>query len=1049
MVVLAAEVMTRCCSDHRSRKIAMDSNPGHVPSRPDRSGAAREDAMLAPAPAWRRYGLPLGIFFVGLAISLWAYFVAQRHASGLERLLPDIMLWGGVMLSMLLGGILWSAGARRASAIALARQVTVSLRESEQRLQAILDNTSSVVYMKDVEGRYLLVNRRFEQLFKRALEEVLGKTDEEIFPQPNAAAYQENDRRVIATGIPIEVEEPAQQNDGLHIYISNKFALTDAQGRHYAVGGISTDVTELKKAERAVRDAEARYSSLVESLPLRAWSKDLQGRFTLANHGWLRSHNKELHEIVGKTDFDFSPPHLAAKYQRDDLRVAESRQVFEDVEEFQGGDGRKKYIQVLKAPVFNSGGDVVGTQGMSWDVTERVLAQRALHDAKEAAEAANRAKSAFLANMSHEIRTPMNGIIGMSELLLNTVLTRDQRDYVLMVNESADSLLSLINDVLDLSKVEAGKLELESIPFELGEVLGDALKLLALRADKKNLELAWRTQPDVPDVVIGDPARLRQVVINLVGNAIKFTDCGEVVLRVRRLAEAAIAQSSDSAVTLQFSIIDTGIGISEEKQKLVFEAFEQADNSTTRRYGGTGLGLTISTKIIELMGGRIWLESQPRQGTKFHFTACLALPPIDEHGPPDEPWHDLRDLRILVVDDNATHRSILAEILGSWSVQVHSAADATSALETLKSANPTSPFQLVLADANMPSRDGFWLAEQIAGNPQLRTTTIMMLTASQRPEDSERCRRLNIPAYLAKPIKPSELLDAMMAAIGPLAQVEETTQASHAAGPQQRSLRVLLAEDSAVNQRVASALLEKWGHRVSVAGNGRQAIAMFAAQPFDLVIMDVQMPEMDGLEATRGIRQYEQATRGHVPIVALTAHAMKGDRERCLDAGMDAYVTKPIRSKELFRVIQEITQNVQAPMEESPQQPAIDAAAANGHPSTQCIDWQQALDAIEGNRELLGELIGIFREECPKLRSEIATSLQSGDLPGLRRAAHTLKGALGHLAAGNGVQLAQQIEDHARRGSAEAIHPLWPLLQTQLDEINQALSHFPQVEAIK
>jgi PAS domain S-box-containing protein len=933
----------------------------------------------------------------------------------------------------------------------------MSLRESEQRLQAILDNTSSVIYMKDVEGRYLLVNRRFEQLFKRTREEVVGKTDQEMFPQANAAAYQENDRRVLATGIPIEVEEPVQHDDGLHIYISNKFALTDAQGRHYAVGGISTDVTELKKAERAVRDAEARYSSLVESLPLRAWSKDLQGRFTLANRGWLRSHNKELREIVGKTDFDFSPPHLAAKYQRDDRRVAESRQVFEDVEEFQGGDGRKKYIQVLKAPVFNSGGDVVGTQGMSWDVTERVLAQRALQDAKEAAEAANRAKSAFLANMSHEIRTPMNGIIGMSELLLNTPLNHDQRDYVLMVNESADSLLSLINDVLDLSKVEAGKLELESISFELGDVLGDALKLLALRADKKNLELAWRMQPDVPDVVVADPARLRQVVINLVGNAIKFTDHGEVVLRVQKLPlppgeglEDGTGRTLPTRVNLQFTILDTGIGIPEEKQRLVFEAFEQADTSTTRRCGGTGLGLTISTKIVELMGGRIWLESQPRQGTKFHFTARFAVPAVDQDEPSDEPWHDLRDLRVLVVDDNATHRSILTEILTSWAVSVHSAADAITALQALSDAAKAAPFQLLLADANIPGRDGFWLAEQIAASPQLRTATIMMLTASQRPEDSERCRRLDIPAYLAKPIKPSELLDAMVAAIGPVAQVEEAAHAAHAAGPDQRSLRVLLAEDSAVNQRVATALLERWGHRVSIASNGRQAIAMFAAQSFDLVVMDVQMPEMDGLEATRGIREYEQqGNRGHVPIVALTAHAMKGDRERCLDAGMDAYVTKPIRSKELFRVIQEITQNVPAHSAQLPGEPPTEIASGNGHPSARCIDWQQALGAIEGNRELLGELIDIFREECPKLRAEIESSLQSGDLPGLRRAAHTLKGALSHLAAASAVQLAQQIEDHARRENAAAVHPLWPLLQTQLDEINRALDDFPQVEAIK
>jgi PAS domain S-box-containing protein len=997
-----------------------------------------------------------------------------------DNLTPRVVLGGGIALSVLLSTILWSAGARRASAIALARKVTMSLRESEERLQAILDNTSAVVYMKDVNGRYMLANRRFEQLFKKTQQQVLGKTDLELFPQSNAAEFQENDRRVLETGQPLEIEEPVPQADGEHTYISNKFALIDRNGRPYAVGGVSTDVTALKQAERALRDAEARYYSLVESLPLRTWSKDLAGRFTFANRTLCTTFNKHLSEIVGKTDFDFAPQELAEKYQRDDRRVIESKQVFEDVEEFQTSAGHKLYIQVLKAPVFNSQREVVGTQGMSWDVTERVQAERATRLAMQAAETANRAKSVFVANMSHEIRTPMNGIIGMSELLLDTPLSHDQREYVMMVNESADSLLSLINDVLDLSKVEAGKLDIETLPFELGEVLGDALKLLALRADKKGLELAWLMQPDVPRVVLGDPARLRQIIINLIGNAIKFTEQGEVVLRVQRaqgddavirpIATNGVGESgaflalstgrSDASlgpqIALQFSIVDTGIGIPAEKQRLVFEAFEQADASTTRRYGGTGLGLTISMKLVEQMGGRIWLESEPGRGSIFHFTAQFGITEEAVGEPDDQPWRELHDLRVLVVDDNTTHRTILSEILQSWRVATQTAADAHSGLSVLQAAvSGGRPIQLVLADADMPGRDGFWLAEQIQNTPALRTNTIMMLTASQRPVEADRCQRLGIPTYLAKPIKPSELLDAMMAALGPLVDGQPGDALTADSHTPPSPLHVLLAEDSPVNQRVATVMLEKWGHRVSIAANGRQAIAMFKRQPFDLVLMDVQMPEMDGLEATRAIRDHERGRGNHTPIIALTAHAMKGDRDRCLAVGMDAYVTKPIRSKELARVIHEMIENHSQPStaavrgaaepdaeSELPSpSSAISVSGANGHWSPH-IDLRQALESVDGNRPLLVELIGIFGEECPKLAGEITSSIQAGDLPTLRRAAHTMKGSLVHLAAPQAIQIAEQMEFLARQQKLAEAAALWPQLKAELDCIKPVLQEF-------
>jgi two-component system, sensor histidine kinase and response regulator len=1059
----------------------------------DAERAPEENPILARDPIWRRYGIPLAVLFLGIAATVWGYFVIPSATQELASLLPSVVLYGGAALSLLMAFALWSAGSRRAAAAELARRATASLLESEERLQAILDNTANVVYMKDTRGRYLLVNRRFEKLFKTTRQEALGKTDQELFSSSDAAAYQYNDHQVLLTGQPLEVEEPVQHDDGMHTYISNKFALLDHDGKPYAVGGISTDITGQKNAERALRDAEARYYSLVESLPLRTWVKDTEGRFTFANHGTCESYGKTLAELIGKSDYDYAPFELADKYQKDDRMVYETGKVFEDVEEFLYSDGSKRYVQVLKAPVFNSQGQIVGTQGMSWDVTERILAQKATQHAKDAAEAANRAKSAFVANMSHEIRTPMNGVIGMSELLLDTPLTHDQREYVMMINESADSLLSLINDVLDLSKVEAGKLDLEFVPFELGEVLGDALKLLALRADKKGLELAWRMQPDVPEVVVGDPARLRQIAINLVGNAIKFTDRGEVVLRVQRAAEEEACLGNSPGVPktvvgpsesggfailtperavgangrqtlLQFSIIDTGIGIPEEKQRQVFEAFEQADTSTTRRYGGTGLGLTISTKIVELLGGRIWLESEPGAGATFHFTARFGLPvetPPDSHD--EQPWRELRDLRVLVVDDNATHRSILSEILESWGVFSSAAPGAEAALGALRNAAVGGQtFQLILADASMPERDGFWLAEQIKQDPALNTATIMMLTATRRPEDAERCRRMGVQAYLAKPIKPSELLDAMMAAMGPLVETEGPVHVAVVESQEPtKVLEVLLAEDSPVNQRVATAMLEKWGHRVTVASNGRQAIAMFTKQAFDLVLMDVQMPEMDGLDATRLIRQHEEATGGHVPIVALTAHAMKGDRQRCLSSGMDAYVTKPIRSKELLRVISEVTTENNAEhstahvdaygstveSEHGEAEHGATAAAAAGSNGTQfgvhdVINLQQALETLDGNRQLLGELVAIFREECPKLRAEIETALVAQDLPTLRRATHTLKGSLAHLSAESARATAEKMELSARQQNLQAAGELWPGLQAQLDRLSPILEEF-------
>jgi two-component system sensor histidine kinase/response regulator len=786
-------------------------------------------------------------------------------------------------------------------------------------IDAATESTADGILVVDNKGKILAANRKFAEIWKIP-ECILALHDDNkalawaMSQLRDPESFETKVRELYADPEALS-DDAIEFKDGRLIQRHSKPLRVAGKvfGRVWGFGDVSWRV----RAEEALARERNLLHTLVEALPDYIYVKDADSRFLLVNGPGARMMGApSAGELLGKSDFDLYPEELASRYRADELQILEKGESLISHEEpcLDLATGVRKWILTTKIPIRDSEGKIIGLVGSGRDITQSKAMAEQLRTAKEAAEAANRAKSEFLANMSHEIRTPLNGILGMTELALDTSLTAEQREYLSVVKSSAYSLLSVINDILDFSKIEAGKLDLESVGFDLRDALETAIKPFAVAAAEHNVELVCDIRPEVPPRIVGDPTRLKQIVINLVGNAVKFTNQGEVALEVRvsnRSDAAGEGGESDcqGAVTLHFTVRDTGIGIPPEKRELIFQAFSQADGSTTRKYGGTGLGLTISARLAELMGGHIWVESEVGQGSRFHFTGQFGIAKEDGASGAAEPI-ELVGVPVLVVDDNAANRRVFEEMLRRWGMRPEVVGNASAALSRLQQASDAgTPFRLVMTDSNLPDVDGFGLVQQIRQSSSFADVAVMMVTSAGQRGDAARCRGLGVAAYLTKPVRQLEVREAIQDSLSHNSTEGQvrTLSTRHSQRERRRRLCILLAEDNAVNQKLAVRLLEKEGHTVVVAGDGRKALQALDTALFDLVLMDVQMPEMDGLEAAAAVREREKrAGSGHVPIVAMTARAMRGDQERCLAAGMDRYLSKPIRPDDLYQTIAEL-----------------------------------------------------------------------------------------------------------------------------------------------
>ena len=785
-------------------------------------------------------------------------------------------------------------------------------------------------------------------------------------------------------------------------------------------------INQRKIAEAALRAGEERYRRIVESTPDGYYEVDINGNYSYFNDSMCDLLGYSRVEMTGMNHRAYLDDENSEKLLNAINQVYRTRESVKALDfTFKRRDGSLRYAESSITLITDGKGEPIGFGGFMRDVTERRQAQ-ALAQAKMAAEAANREKSRFLANMSHEIRTPLNSIIGLIELMLETDLRPDQREDLDVVISSAYALLSLINNLLDFSKIEADKFELESSPFDLRDFMKDTLRMMGMRTQTKGLELAYRVAADVPDRLVGDPGRLRQILLNLIENAVKFTEEGEVVVNV------AARNLSGSRADVRFSVEDTGIGIPREKQKDVFSAFKQVDAKTTSQYGGTGLGLAVSSQLVRLMGGELTVSSEAGQGSRFEFAAAFERRKEKPTAVLGDAADDLLGTRILVVDDNATSRRLMKEMLDSWRLEARFASNAEQARLILSG---DGHIDLVLIDSDMPGSDGFSLAGWIKDQRIKDLRVAMMLTFPHLKRKAE-FEKLDIKASVIKPLNPPELLNLLLVALDKKKADtdKDRPQKLPDAGAKaaRRALKILVAEDTPFNQTFILRLLEKNGFHPVLVENGRQAVEAFDPEAFDVVLMDVQMPDMDGFEATREIRKRE-AGGDRMPIIAMTAYATEGDRERCLEAGMDDYVSKPISASKLFKAIDKLVPP--GPEEKAP----APAKPTDDRNRSVTLNAEGLINSFENDQELFQELGDIFLNDSPQMLNTLRESLKNTDAQTVKRTAHSLKGMLRNFQAEAAAETAFELEQIGEQGKLDDADRIVDSLSAQLDDVARQL----------
>jgi two-component system sensor histidine kinase/response regulator len=838
------------------------------------------------------------------------------------------------------------------------------------------------------------------------------------------------------------------------IELAKAEAESGRQTAHHLVQEQQVMTEELERTTRALSASESFLKSLVDNIPVNIHRKDTEGRFIFANRHFCEYKGKELAEILGKTNFEIDPPELAQEYREIDELLMKTRQPFEAEEAGIDHDGQRRWVHIIKMPVLDDAGTVTGTQGMFWDVTASKQAEENLRMAKEAAETAARTKSEFLANMSHEIRTPMNGVIGMAGLLLAGELKPEQREFAETIRSSAEALLAIINDILDLSKIEAGKLTFEVLDFDLIKTVEGTLDMLAQRAQDKGLELAGTVASEVPTRLRGDPGRLRQILVNLVGNAIKFTEQGEVVVRVCKESE------TETHALVRFSVQDTGIGISPEAQEKLFRAFSQADSSTTRKYGGTGLGLVIAKQLVTMMGGQIGMFSGLGKGSTFWFTAQLEKQAHHADFPKSN-RHALYQLRVLVVDDNGTNRQILRHQLTVWKMLPGTAASGQEALKMLRAAAMEAlPYDLALLDVQMPEMDGFNLARLIKADPVIASTRLVVLTSMGQALSAQELRNAGIAAYLVKPVKQSHLFDCLMNAIGQTAtetffiHPASSLPVSTSPGPQRKRPRILLAEDNIINQKVALGQLQRLGYAADAVANGLEVLAALQRLSYDIILMDCHMPEMDGYEATQAIRKQEESLdQSRLPklpvhIIAITANAMQGDAEKCFAVGMNDYLSKPVGLADL-RAALERWQPPGDPLSPLGNDRVGGAeVVARGISGTRIaeapVDIRCLTEATGNDPEQLRELIELYLQKSSELMKDLEAAIQTGSSREVEALAHKYVGASASCGMTAILGSLRELEEMGRSSELTGAAKSYACASEQLNQIRQFLIDYLQ-----